>query len=1067
MPNTGQWEGDFDFRLRDPQGYVYLKAKEHRVALIDQHQSQSFQGDTPFEGYHRHNHYSDYKAHVYNIRWLGADTNAAFSTRILPNSTKLNYLLGKDARKWASGLSQYQEVVYHDLYPNIDLRYYLSPAGVCAFDFIVHPGGNPEAIQWRIEGVDDQGLSGGDIALLTSVGSAVYSAPYSYQEKQEVSSAFKKIEPGVYGFEVGSYKKDEKLVIDPILIFSTYSGSTDINFGFTATYGVGGTSYGGGIVFGYSAFHRAYPTTLGAFQDSSQGGRTDAAFTKYTADGSAQVYATYMGGTNNEIPFSLLEGPNKSLIILGATGSRNFPVDTSGFDTTFADGPRGSYDVGDFLPLPYSTDIFLSILDSTGGKLLGATFFGDSFSDGVNENLSYNYGDNGRGDITLDSNGNIIVTSYTQSPNLPTGMAQNSSYGGLQDGLVLSFSPDLKNLNWARYLGGERDDAAISLRTTPDGRLFVTGITRSDSIPHDTQNVYQSQRKNGTDAFITELNPQNGDVLKWTFSGTSANDRSYFIDYTPQGNLVILGQTNGQWPWIGDSLWGIPNSTVFLQEFSPDLSRVIRSTSFGNGDLTRVELSPTALMISDCGDVFVSGWSAPYGPQMGTPLGLPVTYDAILPAPQDSGEFYFMRLSASWKKLEYATLFGDQNAWDHVDGGSSRFRKDGSIFQAICACGPTFPTTANAYSSTRGLLGCNMVILRFDMEADTIISRVSLADGYSETTCVPGNVKFKDDSFNADLSLVIDPRGNVDTLRNQIYTVQDTGLNTYRFLSLDTNCNLVDSSFVAIYGYTQDLEVDFRLDYDSCDGSGAVRFTNLSRGATSYNWSFGDSARSNDENPTHSYLPGTYEVRLIVNDSICGFSDTLESQVTVVFRSSRLDMLVEQQACDPERLIRAKVDLSRVDPWDYQVFEWYVEDQLQSVGDSLSFQASAGGFYHLKLIARDTICNRQQEFRDTLYFYDKKIDPQFPNVFTPNGDGVNDQFGLVNLDEVAPLLSKASLEIYNRNGTQLYLGDVKSLQWNGENAAEELPVGVYYYLFKYEDICGTVKEQKGFLHLQR
>ena len=508
VPNAGQWEGDFDFRLRNTQGYVYLRAKEHRVAMIDQHQSQAFHAQSPMDAYHKHDHYADYKAHVYNIRWLGADSLAEFSTRVLPKAAKLNFLLGNDARRWASGLQQYQEVTYHNLYPNIDLRYYLSPSGVCAFDFIVHPGGNPNEIKWQIEGIEDQGLLDGDIALLTSVGSAVYSAPYSYQD-EEVSSAFRQIEPGVYGFKLGRYNKHEKLVIDPILIFSTYSGSVDINFGFTATYSADGSSYGGGIVFGYSVFHSAYPTTLGAFQDSSQGGRTDAAFTKYTPDGSAQIYATYMGGTNNEIPFSLLEGPDKSLIILGVTGSRNFPVDSNGFDTTFADGPRSFYDVGDNLPLPYGSDIFISILDSTGGHILGATFFGDSFSDGVNERLIFNYGDNGRGDITLDPGGNIIVTSNTNSPNLPVGIAQNSSYLGQQDGLVLSFSSDLKNLNWSRYLGGERNDAAVSLRAMPDGRLFVTGISRSDTVPFDTSGVYQPMPNSGSDGFIAELDPEN------------------------------------------------------------------------------------------------------------------------------------------------------------------------------------------------------------------------------------------------------------------------------------------------------------------------------------------------------------------------------------------------------------------------------------------------------------------------------------------------------------------------------------------------------------------------------
>lgn len=1058
VPNAGQWEGEFDFRLRDPQGYVYLKAEEQKVALI---QKRSVHNQ------HHHHHQHPWKAHVYTIKWLGANPEAQISSRKASQTAKLNYLLGSDPSKWASGLDQYQEITYHNIYPNIDLRYYLSTAGVCAFDFIVHPGGDPKHINWEIEGIEEHGLMDENLVLITSVGSAIYSAPKSFQAGEEVASSFQKISDGRYGFNIPQFDEKQDLVIDPILVFSTYSASTDDNFGFSATYAEDGSAYGAGIVYGYNVLHRAYPTTNGALQDSSQGGRVDIGISKYSADGSSQIYATYLGGINNELPFSLLEGPNKSLIVLGATGSQNFPMNPSGYDTSFTKGSSDLFTIGGTIAMPNSSDIFVCILDSTGGNLLGSTFFGDSASDGNNQALRYNYGDPARGDITLDNQGNIIISSYTYSDNLPTGSASDSQYRGNQDGLVVSFSSDLQQLNWASYIGGEDHDATISVRYTPQNRLYVTGITRSDSLSYDTTNVYQGSKLDLDDAFLAELNPNNGSIIKWTYTGTAANDRAFFIDYTPQGNLVVFGQTNGLWPSIGDSVWGVANSSMFLQEFSPDLSQVLRSTVFGDGDRSETDISPTALMVSDCGDIFISGWGASYTRFMGDAGGMPVTPNAYRDS-SDFGDFYFMRLSSTWQKLEYATFFGQYGiSADHVDGGSSRFRKDGSIFQAVCACSDLFPTSASAFADSNGSGNCNMLVFRFDMQADSIYSDVSVAPGYSDSTCLPAELKFSDFSFNADLTLVQLPDGSIDTLANQSFTVSDSGFSTFRFFALDTNCNLIDSNDVLVYGYNKPLSAAFSFDYDSCNGTGQVQFLNASAGASAFRWDFGDGNASSAMEPAHNYLPGNYTVRLVVTDTVCNFNDTLEQNLRISFRSGQTGLFTESDACDPERQLSAQADLSKIDEYDFQLFEWYIDDQLVGTGDSLNYNFRSGGYHDLKLRYIDTICGREIDEEQELFFYDEDFELNFPNIFTPNGDGLNDEFNMLNREELAPFLAQASIEIYNRKGVRVFAGDLLKESWDGTNEGTELSPAVYFYVFKYQDICGQVQDSKGFLHLQR
>lgn len=1070
VPNQGQWSADFEYFLNRGAHQFYFRWDEVRVRL------------NKIEQNHHHTHPNGKEAHpklgyqgsfAYALRWIGAQQPEKVSTKVDPMQPKLNYLRGNNPARWKSGIQQLREIRYHEIYPGIDLRYLLTDQGVYRFDFIVHPGADPAQIQWKFEGLEQGGLQAGQLIFPTDIETLVYSEPRAFQGNEEVEVAFApSSEPFSYHYELGKYKRRDTLVIDPVLMFATYSGSYLDNFGFAATYAEDGSAYGAGIVFPpFLPSNQGYPVTLGAFQDTLQG-NIDIAISKYSADGTQQLYATYLGGNQLDAPYSLLEGPNKSLIVLGVTGSPNFPTNANGFDTSFAPGAPDDITLGGQQPLPYSSDIFISILDSTGGSLLGGTFFGDTFSDGNNERLEFNYGDATRGDITLDSQGNIIITSFTFSNNLPTGIANNSSYLARQDGLVASFSADLSQLNWARYLGGESNDGAFSLRFTPSGRLYVTGMTESDTINYDTTNVYSGSRIGGVDGFIAELNPVNGDVLKFTYTGSISHDPTYFIDYTPDGNLVLFGQNFGYLPTVGDSIWGQDQSAQYLQMYSPELDTLMKSTVFGNGINLVTNISPTALMVSDCGDIFISGWGATYSSKrgnMGRVIRMPVTQDAYRDSADGRGDFYFLRLSANWKKLEYASYFGQiGSSPDHVDGGSSRFRRDGSIFQAICSCGGTlpqhFPTTPNAYSNINNSGNCNMVVMRFDMQADEVRAEVRVNEDYQDSTCVPYQVLFDDLSFNADITLVKDPDGNVDTLRNQIFTITGQGVSEFEFVAIDTNCLILDTTYYRVYGLNSLLQADFSYQSDSCQIGSPVQFQSQSQGSSlRYTWIFGDGDTAFAESPSHVYEPGNYQVKLIVEDTLCGQLDSLEQQVLVSYRQPQVEFDLEFSPCDP--LQTAVLRASRT---DYDLLEWYLDDQLLAVNqDSLSYNFTRAGLYIFKGRAYDSICQKEELFIDSVYILDQNFSIQFPNVFTPNGDGLNEGFGPLSQDLIANYVSRASLQVYNRNGQLLFEGDGIDERWLGNNQGQDLPPGVYYYLFTFEDICGRAQERKGFVHLQR
>ena len=153
------------------------------------------------------------------------------------------------------------------------------------------------------------------------------SSPYTYQTdvngKKEIQCKYV-IKDNVVKFYVKNYDPTKTLIIDPVIVFCSFSGSTADNWGFTATYGPDGSMYGGGIVFG-----SGFPTSSGAYQTTYQGGGAvgiDIGIIKLSPDGSNRIYATYLGGSGDEQPHSLIVDPQGNLVVAGRSNSTNYPV---------------------------------------------------------------------------------------------------------------------------------------------------------------------------------------------------------------------------------------------------------------------------------------------------------------------------------------------------------------------------------------------------------------------------------------------------------------------------------------------------------------------------------------------------------------------------------------------------------------------------------------------------------------------------------------------------------------------------------------------------------------------
>ena len=725
IENKGQWKQDILFRADLPGGFLFLKGKSLLYVLYDRSQVNVHHETKPgnqVSGVSTRVNpaLSSVSAHGVEVKFENCNSVITHTTK-RSASTKFNYFLGNDPSKWAGDVSGFEEVIYQNVYNGVDLRVFIYQSTL-KYEFIVRPNADASQIALKYEGATDLQLNNdGQTVVKTSVGEFKEARPYSFQTNGkttlEVPSRFIVSEGKRVTFEFPKgYTKSQVLTIDPELIFSTFSGSISDNWGHTATYDELGNLYSAGTVFG-----KDFPATVGAFQ-TKFAGEVDASILKFSPDGSKLLYATFLGGASTDIPSSLIVNSKGELLIYGVTSSKNFPTTNGAFQSVFG----GGYPIEPIsgLELPNGSDIFLAKLNVDGKQLLACTYLGGEGNDGLSteDNVGIqNYGDCFRGEIGLDISGNVLVVSSTNSAKFPLKNPAKASLTGRQDGVLFRISDTFNTLLWSTYVGGKEYDAAFSVKAAKTGDIFITGITQSPDLPVQLTS-FQSKINGVEDAFVMRFS--NDKLLSTTYLGTDKADGAYLLDLDPSGNVVIYGLSRGAYP-VSSGVYSTAKSCQFIHAVSADLSKSIFSTVIGSGRGTP-DISPTAFLVSECGNIYIAGWGGVVNaynennPESST-NGLPVTNDAIQSRTNGSN-FYIAILEEGAKSLLYATYFGSQDRTglaqgDHVDGGTSRFDKNGMIYHATCACGGSyFPVTPMAWSSTNNSNNCNNAAFKIDID---------------------------------------------------------------------------------------------------------------------------------------------------------------------------------------------------------------------------------------------------------------------------------------------------------------------------------------------------------------
>jgi gliding motility-associated-like protein len=817
-----------------------------------------------------------------------------------PQQNYYNYFLGADSSRWKTGIHPNLAVDYKNIYNGVDLHV-SSEDEKLKYDFILQPGADPSQIVLRYEGTQGLKIKNKRLLVNTSVGPIEEMEPFAYQYinglRKQVPCRYKLKDSTItYTFPEG-YDDKEILIIDPTVIFSRFTGSGFDNWGFTATYDQNGDFYAGGITSDYIG-GSGY-TLVGAFQTTFGGGNAtgtipcDMGITKFNANGTAVVYSTYLGGSGNEQPHSLIVDNSGDLIIAGRSNSTNYPV------------TGGSTNSGGY-------DIVVTKFNSSGSALIGSRYVGGSGDDGVNfdwdenaiGNLKFNYGDDARSEVLIDNANNIYVTGSTKSTNFPTvNASQTTLTGGAgQDAVVFKLNSTVSTLAWSTYLGGSADDAgyALALDATQD-RVYVAGGTSSNNFPSPTPGTFASTYQGGVaDGFITRfLNGGSYTLERTTFIGKNSYDQCYGVQVDKENHVYAMGQTlGGTFPVVKDpsasTIYSNTGGCQFIIKLDYDLTTNIFSTVFGSGN--HVNISPVAFLVDTCENIYISGWGGTLGiaTNNSSSTGLPVTSPLTFPlqATTDGTDFYFIVLSKYASNLLFGAFYGrstpaDIRLGEHVDGGTSRFDKNGVIYQAICAnCGGNqpgapFPTTVGPGS---GSTNCNLAALKVQFNFSAVAAGAGAAP--DTTICLGDAVQFVNNSSNG-TSFQWDFGDGVGTSNLQTpapYTYTAAGTYTVTLIAINPLvCKDKDTTTLTVVVSDALLTTKFGLaknpDCSIYQITVSDSSSTTSGGQLSYLWLWGDG--SSDVSPTppaHTYAAaGTYTIKLILTDPLaCNSPDTVE-----------------------------------------------------------------------------------------------------------------------------------------------------------------------------------------------
>ena len=1019
----------------------------------------------------------------------------------------------------------YKTITYRNIYPQIDMVLHAKEGGM-KYEFVVYPGGNVNDIKIQWSGLDNIDVKNdGGISYVFASSRIEESKPVSFQEKKIVETDFVK-HSNVIGFKLNKYDKTKILLIDPTLVWSTYFGGSGLDYSNAITTDDSGNVYITGYTASRSGIvtKNAYQTYFVNDSDAddfcgfiskfnSKGEKIWATYyggndwtipNGICADGSCNVYIT---GTTTSTTGIATSGafktkPNSRTFLakFNSSGLRQWGTYYGGYSTSSGSAVDDSLAIGDAVAADDSNNVYLTgtIAWFIGFAKKDSAAFIAKFDKYGNFQWKREFGTRiafSGNAVATDGIGNVFITgTTTETSNIATAGAYQTSYGGgfrvppqsrvgnlfggFQSGgggdaFLAKFNSTGK-LQWSTYFGGSGNENSSGIATDRFGNVYISGNTGSYS-GIATNGAYQFTSQ-GDDAYLAKFN-ENGDIIWATYYGGDFYTEGYSVATDGSGNIYMVGATtcpsgiatsDAYQSHIkgGESSFLVQFNNAGVRQWasyfggnSNDGAFGVATDQFGNIYITG--------QTSDTSDMATSGASQTYFGGGTGDAYLTKFYNKLVvnDAGIDSiigpkGSYCKNGLPVTIKLKNYG-----HNEIDSVKIILSVNRKIYPVYQWI---GKLKPDSS---------VNLNIGTIVFPSDTDTLKIWTYNPNGGLDS--FPGN-----DTAKTVINSYPLPNANAgpDTTLcyDESYTMQGSGGVTYfwrpaTYLSSSTNPNaqavlpntenyvlLVtnaygckDSSSVLLKVRPK-LHVKIASDAQVCYGS-ILHMYAIVRGGDSLHYHFSwpyDYGYTGDSIIKITSASGWHKVILSDNCSAATATDSFYVKVVppakAAFNWSPDSPLVREPVTFHNQSTNASSYL------------WEFGNKDMSSQNSPINDYSNVGKYKVMLVANGLNNCPNDTSYETIYVINLLVTIYIPNVFSPNGDGINDVFDISGVG-----IKSYSYNIYNRWGEHIFEATQGAIGWNGIFKGTDAPGGIYLYTLDVIDVGGIHHYLSGNVTLMR
>jgi len=572
--NRGQSHSKVKFLNRGPQHAVFLTDEAEAVFTL----SSSEQDSQPSPRFRRPiGKPENRRVESVRVRLVGARRPQRVEG-LDPLPGKSNYFVGNDPKKWVTNVPTYAKVAYREVYPGVDLVYYGNQRQL-EYDFVVKPGADPRNITLEFQGQKKKISvnAEGNLLVEGALGKIVHKKPRSYQvvsgTQRTVRCEFRLKDDRSVSFDVGEYDHRLPLTLDPMIVYSTYLGVGGCSLAQAVAVDAAGCAY----VAGYT-MAADFPVSGGSNGGAASvqpvyGHGNEAFVSKLSADGSALVYSTYLGGSGSDYATAIAVDFLGNAYVTGYTGSQDFPLNTPLQQTHPAE----------------SASAFIAKLSSSGSQLAYSTYFGTTYTFGIG--------------IAVDPSGSTYIVGYTGG-SVPIVNPFQQSSGGDIDGFVARLTPAGTALMFCSYLGGTNLDAARAVAIDGQGNAYITGETASSDFP--TLGPLQAHKGGAENAFVVKVTCS-GNIAYSTYLGGSSYDVGSAIAVDSSNNAYVGGYTESEDFPTKTAYQPLYHGEVdgFLAKVNPQGSGLVYSTFLGGGGHDYV----TSLAVAPSGSLYLTGYT--------------------------------------------------------------------------------------------------------------------------------------------------------------------------------------------------------------------------------------------------------------------------------------------------------------------------------------------------------------------------------------------------------------------------------------------------------------------------